>query len=124
MIVEEADRQGRVVGLRLPVDDEDKEPWTAPPSRRLPLIRVAEPLLEHVDAVLANRIYIPQARLPPAVVNRLIHLAAFQNPAFYSAQAMRRSTFGIPRIVACAELLSLQVALPRGLGGIAPRTGD
>ena len=42
--------------------------------------------------------------------------AAFQNPAFYSAQAMRRFTFGIPRIVACAELLSHHIALPRGCG--------
>ena len=30
---------------------------------------------------------------------------------------MRRSTFGIPRIVACAELLSHHIALPRGCGG-------
>ena len=113
-IADEAGRQGRVVGLRLPIDDEDEEPWTAPPSRRLPLPRIAAPLPDRVDAVLGDRIYIPRAGLPPALVNRLIRLAAFQNPAFYSAQAMRRSTFGIPRIVACAELLSHHIALPRG----------
>ena len=113
-ITDEAGRQGRVVGLRLPIDDEDEEPWTAPPSRRLPLPRIAAPLPDRVDAILGDRIYIPRAGLPPALVNRLIRLAAFQNPAFYSAQAMRRSTFGIPRIVACAELLSHHIALPRG----------
>ncbi len=113
-ITNEAGRQGRVVGLRLPIDDEDEEPWTAPPSRRLPLPRIAAPLPDRVDAILGDRIYIPRAGLPPALVNRLIRLAAFQNPAFYSAQAMRRSTFGIPRIVACAELLSHHIALPRG----------
>ena len=113
-ITDEAGRQGRVVGLRLPNDDEDEEPWTAPPSRRLPLPRIAAPLPDRVDAILGDRIYIPRAGLPPALVNRLIRLAAFQNPAFYSAQAMRRSTFGIPRIVACAELLSHHIALPRG----------
>ena len=113
-ITDEAGRQGRVLGLRLPIDDEDEEPWTAPPSRRLPLPRIAAPLPDRVDAVLGDRIYIPRAGLPPALVNRLIRLAAFQNPAFYSAQAMRRSTFGIPRIVACAELLSHHIALPRG----------
>ena len=113
-ITDEAGRQGRVVGLRLPMDDEDEEPWTAPPSRRLPLPRIAAPLPDRVDAILGDRIYIPRAGLPPALVNRLIRLAAFQNPAFYSAQAMRRSTFGIPRIVACAELLSHHIALPRG----------
>ena len=29
-IVDEAGRRGRIVGLRLPIDDEDEEPWTAP----------------------------------------------------------------------------------------------
>ncbi len=116
-IVDEAGRQGRVVGLRLPVDDEDEEPWTAPPSRRLPLPTLTGTLPERVDAVLGDRIYIPRAGLPTALVNRLIRLAAFQNPAFYSAQAMRRSTFGIPRIVACAELLPHHIALPRGCRG-------
>ena len=113
-IADEAGRQGRIVGLRLPNDDEDEEPWTTPPSRRLPLTRIATPLPERVEVVLGDRIYIPRAGLPPALVNRLIRLAAFQNPAFYSAQAMRRSTFGIPRIVACAELLAHHIALPRG----------
>ena len=32
-IVDEAGRWGRIVGLRVPLDDEDEEPWTAPPSR-------------------------------------------------------------------------------------------
>ena len=113
-IADEAARQGRVVGLRLPIDDEDEEPWTAPPSGRRPLPRIAVPLPERVDTVLGDRIYIPRAGLPAALINRLVRLAAFQNPAFYSAQAMRRSTFGIPRVVACAELLSHHIALPRG----------
>lgn len=75
------------------------------------------PLPERVDTVLGDRIYVPRAGLPPALVNRLMRLAAFQNPAFYSAQAMRRSTFGIPRIVACSELLPHHIALPRGCRG-------
>ena len=113
-IADEAGRQGRVVGLRLPLDDEDVEPWAAPPSRRGPLPEIAGPLPQRIDAVLGDQIYIPRVGLPPGLVNRLIRLAAFQNPAFYSAQAMRRSTYGIPRIVACAELLSHHIALPRG----------
>ena len=112
-IGDKAGRQGRVVGLRLPIDDEDEEPWISP-SRRLPLPDPVAPLPKRVDAVLGDRIYIPRNGLPPTLVNRLIRLAAFQNPAFYSAQAMRRSTFGIPRVVACAELLAHHVVLPRG----------
>jgi len=113
-IAEEAGRHGRVVGLRLPLSDEDEEPWTAPPSRqkRLPAIAGALPI--QINAVLADQIYIPREGLPSGLVNRLVRLAAFQNPAFYTAQAMRRSTFGTPRVIACAELLSHHVALPRG----------
>ena len=113
-IVDEASRLGRVVGLRPPIEEEDQEPWTAPPSRRSPLPAIAGALPERIDAVLGDQLYVPREGLPPGLVNRLVRLAAFQNPEFYRAQAMKRSTFGIPRIVACAELLSHHVALPRG----------
>ena len=113
-IVDEAARLGRVTGLRMPLEDEDEEPWTAPPSLRRPQNEIAGPLPEAIDAVLGDRLYIPREGLPAGLVNRLVRLAAFQNPAYFSAQAMRRSTFGIPRIVACAELLSHHIALPRG----------
>ena len=113
-IVDEAGRRGRIVGLRLPLDDEDEKPWTAPPSRRRPLPAIAGALPERIGAVLGDQLYVAREGLPPGLVNRLVRLAAFQNPAFYAAQAMRRSTFGTPRIVACAELLSHHVALPRG----------
>lgn len=113
-VAEEAGRQGRVTGLRLPLDEEDNEPWAMPPSRRKPETSITEPMPDHIDAVAADQIYLQREGLPASLVNRLIRLAAFQNPAFYSAQAMRLSTFGIPRIVACAELLSHHIALPRG----------
>ena len=113
-LVDEAGRRGRIVGLRLPLDEEDDEPWTAPPSRRRPLPAMAGTLPARIGAVLGDQLYIAREGLPPGLVNRLVRLAAFQNPAFYAAQAMRRSTFGTPRVVACAELLSHHIALPRG----------
>lgn len=116
-IAEEAGRQGRVMGLRLPLDEDDEEPWVVPPSRRRPEVQIGGPLPERVEAILADQIYIPRAGLPAGLVNRLIRLAAFQNPEFYSAQAMRLPTFGIPRVIACAELLSHHIALPRGCRG-------
>jgi superfamily II DNA or RNA helicase len=48
------------------------------------------------------------------MLNRLIRLAAFQNPDFYKAQAMRLSTFGKPRIIGCAEDFPSYIGLPRG----------
>jgi CheY-like chemotaxis protein len=51
------------------------------------------------------------------MLNRLHRLAAFQNPEFYRAQAMRLSTFGKPRVIRCAEEFPKPVALPRGCLG-------
>jgi len=113
-LVREAERQGRIVGVRLPVLDEEAEPWTAPPSRRRkhePIVGEMPPLLE---VVLGNELYIAKEGLTPGLRNRLIREAAFQNPEFYRAQAMRLSTFGKPRIISCAEEHSHHVALPRG----------
>src|SRR5690606_29780160 len=53
-------------------------------------------------------------QLPQALVNRLIRLAAFQNPEFYKAQAMRMSVWDKPRVIGCAENFPLHIALPRG----------
>src|SRR5216684_1259862 len=67
-----------------------------------------------ITVVRADQIYLPRHGLPPSLVARLVRLAAFQNPEFYAAQAMRRSTHDKPRIISCAELTSHHVALPRG----------
>lgn len=102
-------------GVHLPMDEEDdEEPWLIPPSRKKPEFPIADPLPKTVNMVLGNQVYIERNGLPSVLTNRLIHLAAFQNPEFYKAQAMRRSTFGVPRIIGCAELHSRHIALPRG----------
>jgi superfamily II DNA or RNA helicase len=113
-LAEEAGRRGRILGVRLPVDEEDEEPWLAPPSRHRTEPPVTGPLPKEIELVLGDQVYIPRVGLPLALVDRLVRLAAFQNPEFYAAQAMRLPTFGKPRIIACAELLSGHVALPRG----------
>jgi hypothetical protein len=60
-------------------------------------------------------LYVEKKGLPMAFLNCLVRLAAFQNPEFYSAQAMRLSTFGKPRVIGCAEEFPNHIALPRGL---------
>jgi hypothetical protein len=67
-----------------------------------------------VRIVLGNQVYVERGDLPPALLNRLTRLAAFQNPEFYAAQAMRLPTFGKSRVISCAELFSRHIALPRG----------
>ena len=114
-IVAEAEKKGRVVGVRLaPADEDAAAPWAAPPSRRRAEPPLAGPLPERLELILGDQIYIAKDPLPPGLCNRLVRLAAFQNPEFYKAQAMRLSTYDKPRIIACAEDLPQHIGLPRG----------
>ncbi len=114
-IAHDAERRGRIVGVRMvSVDDEDAAPWTAPPSRRRKEPPIAGPLPERLELILGDQVYIAKDRLPPGLRNRLVRLAAFQNPEFYKAQAMRLPTYGKPRIIGCAEDLAHHIGLPRG----------
>jgi superfamily II DNA or RNA helicase len=113
-VVAEAASSGQIIGVRLPSTEEEDEPWAALPSRRSKEPLIEDELPDAVEVVLGNQLYIDRSRLPPALVNRIARLAAFQNPEFYAAQAMRLPTFGKPRIISCAELFPKHVALPRG----------
>lgn len=114
VLAQEAERRGRVVGVRLPPQDEDDEPWAAPPSRQRHELPLTGELPAALELVLGNQIYLPKSALSPGLRNRLVRLAAFQNPEFYRAQAMRLSTYDKPRVIACAEDHAQHVALPRG----------
>ena len=114
-IADEAELAGRVLGVRMPVDDEHAdEPWKMSPSRRSEPRRVDAAIPKSIKIVLADQVYIDRTELPPFLIAQFIRLAAFQNPEFYRAQAMRLPTFGKPRIVSCAEVYAQHVALPRG----------
>ena len=82
-------------------------------------------LPDALELVYANQIYIAKDGLHPGLRNRLLRIAAFQNPEFYKAQAMRLSTYGKPRVVACAEDHPQHIGMPRGcLDDIRQRTGE
>ncbi|MEA2094028.1 MAG: DEAD/DEAH box helicase family protein, partial [Pseudomonadota bacterium] len=114
-LVDMAVGRGRVVGVRMAVtDQDDDEPWTAPPSRRSKLYPIAGPLPEKITLIVGNQIYVSKEELTPSLKNRLVRLASFQNPEFYKAQAMRLSTFGKPRIISCCEDFPNHIGIPRG----------
>lgn len=115
-IVVEASRRGQVIGARLSATDEtdEEDPWTLPPSKRRAEKPLQGPFPTKIDAVLANLVYVEKDGLSAQFANRLIRLAAFQNPEFYSAQSMRLSTFGKPRVIGCAEEFPKHIGLPRG----------
>ena len=116
-LVRSLERNGNVVGVRMSLADNDsgEDPWLLPPSRRLPEKPIAGPLPESVRIVRANLLFVEKKGLPEAMLDRLNRLAAFQNPEFYKAQAMRLPTYDKPRIIGCAEELPQFLALPRGL---------
>jgi len=107
----------RASGGRHPLDvafateEEDIKPWQRPSP--VPA-RITGPLPESLTLVLANQIFITKADLPQPLANRLIRLAAFQNPEFYKTQAMRLPVWNKPRIIGCAENYPQHIGLPRG----------
>jgi superfamily II DNA or RNA helicase len=94
------------------IDEEDlAAPWkrqAATPKR------LSVPMPKALTVTLANLVYFEKAQLPQPLANRLIRLAAFQNPEFYKAQAMRMSVWDKPRVIGCAENYPNHIALPRG----------
>jgi len=126
-IVHDAQRHGRVVGVRVAqANEEDAEPWATPPEQRAPRAAwsigvrrrgrppIAGPSPESIEVTLGDQIYIAKSQLPPGLRNRLLRLAAFQNPEFYKAQAMRLPTYDKPRIIGCAEDHAHHIGIPRG----------
>jgi len=114
-VVLEAQKRGDVIGVRISnVDDEDIDPWMLPPSKARAEREIPGPFPARVQIVRSNLVYVEKDGLPPAMLNRLLRLAAFQNPEFYKAQAMRLPTFNKPRVIACGEDLANYIALPRG----------
>jgi superfamily II DNA or RNA helicase len=117
-IVSQAERTGRVIGVRLaPAVEDAAAPWALAPSRRRPEPPIVGPLPPRLELILGDQIHIPKAPLPPGLYNRVLRLAAFENPEFYKAQAMRLPTYNKPRIIACAEDHGQYIGLPRGCLG-------
>jgi len=102
--------------VHLSFSDEEKgeAPWLWRPSRKQKDERIAGPLPSKVRVVLSNLVFIEKKDLPSAMLDRLTRIAAFQNPEFYKAQAMRLSTYGKARVISCSESFPEHLGLPRG----------
>ncbi|OGI30563.1 MAG: hypothetical protein A2287_10105 [Candidatus Melainabacteria bacterium RIFOXYA12_FULL_32_12] len=93
-------------------DEDQDKPWAIPAKVKEDFKDIVLP--STIRIVISNQIYIPKENLPPKLMNKILKLAAFQNPEFYKAQAMRFSTYDKPRIISCAEILTKYITLPRG----------
>ena len=92
-------------------DEDSLEPWKPRPSANQRLMGTVP---ESVAVTQANLVYVEKGPLPQSLANRLVRLAAFQNPEFYRAQAMRMPVWDKPRVIGCAENFPQHIGLPRG----------
>jgi len=70
------------VHLHLPDEDEGEAPWLWRPSRQRKERQITGLLPPNVRIVVSNLIYIEKEGLPSGMVDRLVRIAAFQNPNF------------------------------------------
>ena len=93
-------------------EEQQSTPW----KRRKDTLgsKVDGVLPKRIVVTLANQLYFEKGGLTQPLTNRLIRLAAFQNPEYYKAQQMRFSVWDKPRIIGCAENYPNHIALPRG----------
>jgi superfamily II DNA or RNA helicase len=90
-------------------EEEATKPWE---TRRSKLTRHEFPTV--IQLVKANMLYVNKSGLSQRALNTMKRLAAFKNPEFYRAQAMRLSTYGKPRVISCSEETPEYLCLPRG----------
>lgn len=113
-IVHRAEAKGRIVGTHLSLTEEDEPtPWNRQPARHNKPPS-GQDLPKSLEIVVSNELYIPKSGLAPWLRNQLIRLAAFPNPEFYKAQAMRLPTYEKPRMITCSEDHPNHISLPRG----------
>ncbi len=113
-IVNEAERNGQIIGVGISSTGNDDEPWTKTPPRKQSEKAINFPLPERIKVVMSNLIYVEKEGLPSQFLNQIKRIAAFQNPEFYKKQRMRLSTALTPRVICCAEDFPKHIALPRG----------
>lgn len=99
---------GETLGKLCSVSSEAK-PWEKKTTVQLN----AMDFFGSLQIIRSNMIYIPADGFSPRARNQLLRLAAFRNPEFYKAQAMRMSIYNIPRIICAAEERDGYLALPR-----------
>jgi superfamily II DNA or RNA helicase len=88
----------------------ESRPWVTP----APLSISKTDFPNIVKIIKADKLYIPLNSVSAKVLNHFKRIAAFKNPEFYSKQALRLSTYSIPRIVSCFDITDEYLAIPRG----------
>ncbi|MEW5841943.1 MAG: DEAD/DEAH box helicase family protein [Bacteroidota bacterium] len=101
---------GNELGILRKDDDESGRPWEKIPSVHLTINDFPRKII----LVKADMIYILKENVSQKALNVLKRLAAFKNPEFFKAQAMRLPTYNKPRIISCSDETEEYLCLPRG----------
>lgn len=88
----------------------ESKPWKTPVPQQI----TPNDFNCRLTLTMADKIYVPLESVSNNVLNHLKRIAAFKNPEFYSKQAMRISTYNIPRIICRADFSDEYLAIPRG----------
>ncbi|RQV97150.1 DEAD/DEAH box helicase, partial [bacterium] len=67
-----------------------------------------------IEIILGGQIAVPIGDLPGVLLRQLKKLATIANPKFFETQALRFSTWNIPKYIFCGENDSEYIYLPRG----------
>ena len=101
---------GNELGALRRDDEESPKPW-----EKIPKVFITrDDFPNKVNLVKANMIYVLKEGISQKALNVLKRLAAFKNPEFYKAQAMRMLTYNKPRIISCSDETDEYLCLPRG----------
>lgn len=88
----------------------ENKPWVTPVPQNI----TKDDFFSVLKIVKADKIYVPLKSVSAKVLNHLKRIAAFKNPEFYSKQALRLSTYSVPRIISCFDITDEYLAMPRG----------
>ncbi len=92
------------------VNDSEEKPWENKKKEILSSIDFCD----NIEIIRANMLYVPRKSISNNAQNRIMRMAAFKNPDFFKAQAMRLPIYNKPRIICTADITDEYIALPRG----------
>lgn len=92
------------------VDDSVEKPWET--KHKVTLTKSDFP--DKLEIIRSNMLYVPREGLSSNAQNQIKRLAAFKNPDFYKAQAMRLPIYDKPRVICTADITDSYIGIPRG----------
>ncbi len=102
---------GNELGELRQIEDEEAKPWE---KKKADSKLNRSDIPNEIHITKANLLYIEKNGFANKALNKLKRLAAFRNPDFYKAQAMRLPTFDKPRIISLSDETPDYLCLPRG----------